>query len=176
MRRIDSLSNLGRWDNTDQRVSLIDENGVVLWEVLMLMQGLLILATQPLALKDNDWHLVDYPLPFVPPVQRIYQVTAHHKIHLVSLSVPILQLVHQKGCWDAWAIFHFDWVDFDRKIRWEEVIHGRSCHFKSLLRRWKVFLVRSCPTWHESNLIEAKQIDSLRGNLNMTTNKTKYKY
>ena len=101
----------------------------------MLMQYLLFLATQPLALEDNDWHLLDYSLPIVPPMQRVDQVTAHDKIHLVCLSVPILQLVHQKGCWDARSIFHFDRVDLDRKIRWEKVIYSRTGHFKSLLGR-----------------------------------------
>ena len=76
----------------------------------------------------------------------------------MSLSVPILQYIHQVRRWDALAILDLYRINHDRESRWEEVPNRSASHFKPLLGRREVELVGSCPTWHQANLIEVQQV------------------
>jgi len=87
----------------------------------------------------------------------------------VSSSVQFLELVHQIDCRDAIALFNFYRVYFNRKAWRVKLIDSRLHHFQSMVWRRKVLFVWSGSTGNEPHFFEAKNIDSLGGNLQTWT-------
>lgn len=88
----DSSPHLCRWDDTDHRLIVSHEHGVVFREVRVALQ-LSQLLVAAFATEDNKWHLLDHTLSILPQVQRFDKVAAHNEMHRVCLLVLQLQLI-----------------------------------------------------------------------------------
>ena len=85
----------------------------------------------------------------------------------MCFTIHLLQLIEQVDRWDAWAIVNLDWIDFNWETRWIEFFDSHADHIQSMLWGRQILFIWSRTTRDEPNLIDIKQVDYLRANLQM---------